>query len=56
MTLKTLKFSKIKKKREKYGQIAKILADSVSAGPIYVKHSKNQKSDTKNFSIKTRNV
>ena len=43
-------------KYRKYGRIAKILADSVSAGPIYPTHLTNPKLATKNFSVKIANV
>ena len=33
-----------------------MLADSVSAGPIYPKHMKNPKSETKNCLVKIENV
>ena len=50
-----LNFQKFKKHRN-YRRIAKILADSVSAGPIYPKHLKNRKSETKKFSVKIGKV
>ena len=56
MTLKTFVHIQKFKKGKKYGRIAKIVTDSVSASPIYTKQLKNPKSDTKNFSVKTRNV
>ena len=48
-------FQKFEKQRTN-SWIAKILSDSVSAGPIYQKHITNPRSGTKNFSVKIAKV
>ena len=56
MTLIVVRQFKKSETHEKNVWTAKILADSVSAGPIYLIHLEYPKSETKKFSAKIANV